>query len=268
MINKDTKILFFDIDGTLITDDGRRYFPDSAKKALALARENGHLIFINTGRVYCNITEEIKAAGFDGYVCGCGSCIIYRDKQIFYSKLSKELCYDTAIACRRYNMYGMYEHRDKVYVDGKNKANESLIDMAGYFRNNGVFVGEDIESEDFVFDKFCAWYEEDNEHLPEFQSYVNKNFDYIDREGNFCEIVQKGYSKATGIQYLLDYFNLPLENAYAFGDGNNDEPMLSYVPNSIIMAKGPEELKKKVMMVTDDVMDNGIYNAMKKLEII
>lgn len=31
-VNKDTKLLFFDIDGTLITEDGRRYFPESAKR--------------------------------------------------------------------------------------------------------------------------------------------------------------------------------------------------------------------------------------------
>ena len=40
-MNKTRKILFFDIDGTLITDDGKRYFPDSAKEAIQKARENG-----------------------------------------------------------------------------------------------------------------------------------------------------------------------------------------------------------------------------------
>ena len=49
MKSTDRKILFFDIDGTLITEDGRRYFPDSARRALAQARANGHLVFINTG---------------------------------------------------------------------------------------------------------------------------------------------------------------------------------------------------------------------------
>ena len=66
-MNKTRKILFFDIDGTLITDDGKRYFPDSAKEAIQKARENGHLAFINTGRVFCNVTEEIRSAGFDGF---------------------------------------------------------------------------------------------------------------------------------------------------------------------------------------------------------
>lgn len=44
--------------------------------------------------------------------------------------------------------------------------------------------------------------------------------------------------------------------------------MLAYVPNSIIMKKGPEYLRKKVRLVTDDVREDGIYKAMKKMEII
>ena len=101
-----------------------------------------------------------------------------------------------------------------------------------------------------------------------FKKYLKKDYMYIQREGKFCEVVPKGYTKATGIRYLLDYFDLPLENAYAFGDGSNDEPMLAYVPNSIIMKKGPEYLRKKVRLVTDDVREDGIYKAMKKMEII
>lgn len=265
---RDRKILFFDIDGTLITEDGKRYFPESAKEALSLARSRGHLVFINTGRVYCNITDEIKKAGFDGYVCGCGTSIIYDGKELFHNEIGRDTCRDIALACRRYGMYGMYEHRDKVYVDGENMDNALLQEMTRYFRANGIYVGEDVDSDDFEFDKFCCWYEGENPELPEFIEYVSREFDYIDREGNFCEIVPKGYSKATGIRYLLDYFGIPLENAYAFGDGNNDAPMLLYCPNSIIMKKGPEELKRKVMMVTDDADEDGIYKAMSRLGLL
>ena len=81
-MNKTRKILFFDIDGTLITDDGKRYFPDSAKEAIQKARENGHLAFINTGRVFCNVTEEIRSAGFDGFVCA---------KLVIWNKSAKSL---------------------------------------------------------------------------------------------------------------------------------------------------------------------------------
>ena len=45
------KALFFDIDGTLLSEVTKTV-PESAKKALSLARSLGHLVFINTGRSY------------------------------------------------------------------------------------------------------------------------------------------------------------------------------------------------------------------------
>lgn len=43
------KIAFFDIDGTLTSEiDGS--VPEDAGAAIAQARKNGHLMFINTGR--------------------------------------------------------------------------------------------------------------------------------------------------------------------------------------------------------------------------
>ena len=69
----------------------------------------------------------------------------------------------------------------------------------------------------------------------------------IDRGGNFREFVPYHYSKATGIQFLLDHFALSGENAYAFGDSNNDLPMLLYVPHSVAMGNAtPETLFEQV----------------------
>ena len=51
MMNKKTKALFYDIDGTLLSEKTGRV-PESAVQALKEARAKGHLVFINTGRVY------------------------------------------------------------------------------------------------------------------------------------------------------------------------------------------------------------------------
>ena len=93
--------------------------------------------------------------------------------------------------------------------------------------------------------------------------YITKDFDYIHRGEGFYEIVPKGYSKATGMQCLCDYFKVGIEDCYAFGDSNNDLPMLSYVPHSIAMGESSEELKKQVEYVTTGVLEDGILNAMK-----
>ena len=68
------KIAFFDIDGTLTSEiDGS--VPADAASAIRQARNNGHLMFINTGRCMQNVEERFREVGFDGYCCGCGTNI-------------------------------------------------------------------------------------------------------------------------------------------------------------------------------------------------
>lgn len=43
------KALFFDIDGTLLSDH-KKELPESAARVIAQARRAGHLVFINSGR--------------------------------------------------------------------------------------------------------------------------------------------------------------------------------------------------------------------------
>ena len=50
------KLLFFDIDGTLVDDDGS--IPASTIQAIASAQKAGHLTFINTGRTWGNVDPE------------------------------------------------------------------------------------------------------------------------------------------------------------------------------------------------------------------
>lgn len=66
-----------------------------------------------------------------------------------------------------------------------------------------------------------VWYQTPDQ-LEEFRKVSDPYFTCIDRGGTFREFVPIGYSKATGIQYVLDYYHLDLDAAYAIGDSNND----------------------------------------------
>lgn len=90
------------------------------------------------------------------------------------------------------------------------------------------------------------------------------------RQGrDFREFVPIGYSKATGIQTILDYYGLSLEDAYAFGDSNNDFSMLSYVKHSIAMGNSsPHSLFSKVSYVTGNASQGGIMQALAHFDFI
>ncbi len=77
------KALFFDIDGTLFSEVNRNV-PESAKAAIAQARKNGHLVFINSGRTECLIGSIKELIQVDGYCCGCGTRIIAEDQVLFF----------------------------------------------------------------------------------------------------------------------------------------------------------------------------------------
>ena len=127
---------------------------------------------------------------------------------------------------------------------------------------------ENLENPNFFCDKFVIWYERP-EQLAAFRVVSDPYFDCIDRGGTFREFVPHGYSKATGLKYVLDYYKLDLKDAYAFGDSNNDLPMLTYLPNSVAMGNAlPTSLFEKVSYVTARASEDGIALALKHFGFI
>ena len=257
------KIAFFDIDGTL-TSEKNGSIPDSAVTAIRAARANGNLMFINTGRCFQNVEERFRAIGFDGYVCGCGTNIYYNNQELLYTGQSHEVTMQILEQARRTNVDLLFESKTEVVFDMARPLQHPEAERQYYsFKAKHYDMSHNPEAEDFTCDKFVIWFQKDNQ-LKEFRKVSDLYFDCIDRGGTFREFVPKNYSKATGIQFLLDYFGITKENAYAFGDSNNDLPMLTFVPNSVAMGNSdPESLFEKVSYVTTKASEDGIKKALE-----
>lgn len=260
------KMIFFDIDGTIITEE-TRIIPKKTVKAIKKARENGHLVFINTGRTFFNVTENIRSIGFDGYVCGCGTYIHYNDKPLLSKSIPHETCVKIVKKVRECKIDVLYEGLNAVYFDQTKPAAEGVAIAKEEFASHGFDITKSCDDPDIIFDKFVVWINEESD-FDTFYSYITKDFDYIDRGNNFGEIVPKGHSKATGIKFLQEHFDIPLENCYAIGDSSNDLPMLQYVPNSIAMGNSTPLLFDLVSFVTKDIEDDGIEHALAHYKII
>jgi hypothetical protein len=62
-MNNKGHIIFLDVDGTLVTYEGK--IPLSAVVAVQRARGNGHRIYLVTGRSKAEVYQEIWEIGFD-----------------------------------------------------------------------------------------------------------------------------------------------------------------------------------------------------------
>lgn len=260
------KAIFFDVDGTLLTEDERSLIPDSTRRAIKQARENGHLAFINTGRTIFNLDEELKSIGFDGYICGCGTYIEYDGKVLLHNKLEQSYCKDIAEKIRSLGAIPVYERSDCLFFDKTAENTEQIRLFKEVFLSSFVNTDKTADDEDFSFDKFVFW-ADNNTDKESVIELIEKDFMVIDRGGDFYENVPKGYTKATGIMHILNKFGIPIENAYAVGDSPNDLPMLEAVPNSIAMG-GAESIYPYVSFVTKPIEEDGIEYALKHFGII
>lgn len=259
------KIMFFDIDGTLLSETTHT-IPESTILALNKAKKNGHLIFINTGRPFASIDECIKDLKPDGYVCGCGTYISYHDEILFSQTLSYKRCQEIKNLLRTTNIDAILEGKSAIYFD-KNIRNERLNEIKTSFQNTPTFKVSTFDDPELSFDKFAIWFDEQS-NINLFKQKIAHDFDYITRAVDFGEIVPKGCSKATGIQFLLEYFNMHNDDAYVFGDSFNDQAMLEYVKHAIVMGNGEPALFDLAYFVTKDIEDDGIYHALESLNLI
>lgn len=263
---EDRKILFFDIDGTIICKNGE-YIPESTIVALKKAQENGNIIIVNTGRTRSFIDKKIEDIGFDGYICGCGT-YIELDNQILYSKtIDKERYSDIITFTRENQIEAIFEGTKAIFMDFESQ-NENTQYRIKKFMDLGINI-KPYDSEDLCFDKFFATLEDRN-NLDYIRKYLESRESLICTEisQNNIEVVPQGHSKASGMEVLLNHYNIGKENSFAFGDSYNDLDMFKYCPNSILMANGNKELTNMVNFVTREVENDGIEYALKHFNIL
>lgn len=84
MSQSSRKIVFIDIDGTLLTENG--IIPESAQQACRQARENGHLLYLCTGRSKAEIYDSIWNIGFDGLIGAAGGYVESGNEMLYHKK--------------------------------------------------------------------------------------------------------------------------------------------------------------------------------------
>lgn len=265
------KIIFLDIDGTII-DEKTHKISNSTINAIRTAKKNGHKIFINTGRVFCNVNEDIRSMNFDGYICGCGTEIIINNKTVFHNKFDNEVYTKMKFLVEECRMNALYEASDSMYFGEQSFESDDFKRLTEVFLKQGKNVSRKSSDEDFHFDKFVAWYNDKKSNVEEFKDGLKKlGFEFIDRGGDIsdmcCELVPENCSKATGCKYAMDYFGIDKGDSFAIGDSLNDLPMLEAVGTGIAMGNG-EPLFRYADYITARIEDYGIEKAFRNFGII
>ncbi|MBE5882929.1 MAG: HAD family hydrolase [Lachnospiraceae bacterium] len=259
------KLIFFDIDGTLL-DDATKSMPESAAEAIRVARENGHICLVNTGRTKRMVGSGLlEQAEFDGYLMGCGTMIVYRGELLLHKTLTLELSERIMEALKRYHIDAILEGREENFID--KQENMYTTTFKRFAKGYNALNYAPYEEAGGQYDKLFV-YADEQESIDAFRREFYEELDFIDRERGFYEVVPKGYSKATAMEYIADKLQIPMEHTVAIGDSNNDLPMLQCAHIGIAMGNSSKEVLEIADYITTDVDKDGIRNALKWLGVL
>ncbi len=243
-------LIVSDFDGTLVKADGT--IAEKDKKAIAEYIENGGIFAVSTGRLPIGILPRVRELGLKGMLCCCQGAIIM-DIESGAPILNGKLSLETTIAVvRKMEEMGLHIH---VYDQWFYYSN--MDDAALKFYENAVRVkaklvldkplSQFIEENELRSYKILAMVKaEDNERVMRVLSAEGFAGCEITRSGDFLvEVVNASYSKGTAVQYLADYYRIPLEKTVAIGDQLNDLPMIERAGVGVAVGNADARLKER-----------------------
>ena len=272
------KYIFFDVDGTLM--DIRNVMEDSTKDSLKKLREQGHEIFLATGRGYFNIPNFIRELGFSGMVLTDGAYVEYNKEVLAHQTMEKSQLDALADAIEAGRGHLMYFGKDggciakrsvEVYqawlevllsespvwleLQGKVEVLESLHHI----------TNQNIEK--LMFLDYKGDLEKLKKDFGHYFTILPSNL--ADRSDTSTgEITRHDICKADGIERILKHIGAGKKDVIAFGDGLNDIEMLELANVGVAMGNGASQLKEIADVVTTSIGDDGIYNGLRQLGLV
>ena len=255
------KIVFFDVDGTLI-DYKADGMSDKTVEMLKGLQANGIKICIASGRAPIQM-PDIPGVKFDACVTYNGSyCYTGDGKVIFRNPLSKkdvlQILKNTAELNRPVS----------IATATRSAANGVDEDLHEYYVMGGIDLkpAPDFDQvlQDDVYQIMVGGREPERPHMVENTDNA-KIAAWWDRA---VDIVPADGGKGCGVHSVLEYFDLKPSEAMAFGDGNNDLEMFQTVDYCVAMGNGSEDLKKIAWATCGNCEDDGIYHFCKENKLI
>ncbi len=261
-------LLFFDIDGTLFDD--RRRMPASVRPALEKAKQNGHSLFVNTGRTLCNMDHRLDNFPFDGWIMGCGARVMIHGKTLQCMEHTPEESLKLLDLFRSLHLPAVYECDTGMYFDPEGAPHPAVPLFRRFAQEHGLERTVSCTDPEFRAVKMFA-FSKDPETIRQLcaeTARLGMPYAFIDRGQEGWEIVPAGFSKATGIDRICRELNAGTEDCIAFGDSRNDLAMLLHVKYSVAMGNAPDDVKAQCFHVTDRPEKDGIAHAMRYFGIV
>ena len=250
------QLIISDFDGTLVNEDGT--ITAKNKEAIANYRKNGGKFAISTGRLPKGILSRAKELGLQGAVSCCQGSIILDIE-------SQEVLFEDSIPnavavkiCKKMEEMDLHIHTYTLWDYFSNKDDEALKWYVFATKTQAKLVTDKplsqfLQETGINVYKFLAMVKaEDNAKV--FAELEKEDFQdcCVTKSGDFLvEVINARNSKGTAVQFLSEYYDVPIEKTIGVGDQWNDIPMIQAAGLGVAVKNADEKLKEQANVVLD-----------------
>ena len=272
------KLIFLDIDGTL-TSPGSNVPPDSALAAIREARENGHKVFLCTGRNHAMLSPLLDYGCFDGAVASGGGYVFCGEKVLYDCPMSEQQAQTALRLFKEQGVFRTIEARDAAYCDEGladflNEASGGNSELVRWRKalEKDLGIRPMREYDGRPLYKVIFMCSSVDQLAPAIEA-LEKEFYFLvqDVAAANCingELINRKFDKGLGIRRMAEALDFPIEDTVGFGDSMNDLEMIETVGTSVCMANGSPQLQRKSDLVCPAVEEDGLAWGFRKLGLV
>ena len=259
------KIIFSDMDGTLLTSENK--LPDGFDEMMAELKKRGVIFAPTSGRQYFSLMKTFpKYENEFIFLSDNGTLVMKNGKEIFsqpmnFSDVKEILKFSEPIKdilrvfCGKKAAYILKKENLPYYTDG----------FKIYFTESvPVDTWDDVDDVPIKISFYDPTGNAAEYVYPKFEKFQN-SFQIVLASDFWTDITAPHASKGVGVQSLQKILNIKPEECAAFGDYMNDYEMLQAVGYSFAMANAHPEIKKVAKFETATNDEFGVMLGIKKL---
>lgn len=254
------KIIFFDIDGTLLPLRTKTLTP-TLTKALCQLQKQGIRLFLASGRPKF-VIPAFDGIVFDGAISFNGQYCYDKEKVLYENPLDPKDVDQIVQNAKDMNKALVACHQDSMVCN----AHEELLDEYFKIASQSIHKTDHFHAyvQEPIYQMMAAIPENQNERLLQGTNHIQivRWWPYA------CDMIPKEGGKGKAVEGILKAYGIQKEEAMAFGDGGNDVDMLQAVGCSVAMGNALQEVKDISDYVTTSVEADGVVHALKHYGLI
>ncbi|SDE41376.1 Cof-type HAD-IIB family hydrolase [Sporomusa acidovorans] len=258
------KLMVFDLDDTLLNN--HIAISQRTQQAIRQAVGCGIKVTLATGRMYCSTIPFASQLELDMPLITYNGAMVSdypSGKVLFHLPINPQTAAQVLKVCRERQWYIQSYIDDELYVRDMDKHAKLYAEITGA---KPIAVGDHLYAMEKAPTKLLAIAEPTkiSEMLEVLQSRLENSLSIAESKPNYLEITNLAVNKGTALQFIADKLRFDREEIIAFGNGNNDIPMMLYAGWGVAVGNAPSTVKEAAQLVTGTNDDDGVADVIEK----